>query len=269
MHRAGAGPMGRVLDLVIAVDSGAHHPLVTRVVVSPRRSPRLVDVHDLDVFDAESIVVAADARAVAGRSDGGVLELRDDELLLGRDVLDAQVIDLDGLRVARVADVVLEEREDGRLRVAGVDVGMGRVLSRLGLRSTGERRGEQFIDWHDLHLTSPRGHDVQLAAPRSAVHRLDAVGLASLLERLDVESATEVLSVVPPEHAAAAIASIHHHTAERLLRALPAPSARRILAHMPHPHRPAWEQRMSRHRPLRGRRFHRTKGWRRHPRSSS
>ena len=257
-----------MLDLVIAINSGEHHPLVSRVLVGPRSDARLVDQHDLSRFDEVAISTAPDARPVPIPREYGAIVLRDDELLLCRDVLDAQVVDLDGHRVARVADVVLERREDGRLRVAGVDVGVGRVLSRLGLRSTGERRGEQFIDWHDLHLTSPRGHDVQLAAPRSAVHRLDAIDLARLLERLDVESGVEVLSAVPPEHAAAAIVSIHHHVGERLLRTLPEHEARHILAHVPHPHRPIWERRLTRQRPLRGRRFHRTKGWRRHPRSA-
>lgn len=269
MQRSDGEDLGRVLDLVVAIDSGEHHPLVTRVVIGTTRAPGLVDAHDLDAFDVGSIVVAAGARVVPSRVDHGSFDLRDDELLLCRDVLDSQLVDLDGHRLARVADVALEEMDDGRLRVGGVDVGLGRVLERLHLHRAAEHRGEEFIDWHDLHLASPRGHDVQLAAPRSAVHRLDAAGLALLLERLDVESGTEVLTNVPAETAAAAIVSAHHRTGERLLRALPRETARRIVRHMPHPHGAHWEQRLSRRRPLRGRRFHRTKGWRRDHRSRS
>ena len=261
---AGGAAIGRVSDLVIAIDTGEHRPLVTRIVVGSGRRARLVDVHDLERFDDAAIVLARSARPVVARRDRGVLSLRDDELLLGRDVLDTQVVDLEGHRLARVADLALDRREDGRLRIVGVDVGVGRVLARLGMRRTGERRGERFIGWDDLHLASPRGHDVQLAAPRTAVHRLDAAGLAALLERLDVESGTEVLSAVPTEQAAAALVSGRHRTGERLLRALPRDTAHRIVGSIPHPHRPHWEAHLSRQRALRGRRFHRFAGWRRH-----
>lgn len=266
--RVDGDEIGRVLDLVVAIDTGEHHPLVTRLLVGPRSAPHLIDHHDLHRFDDDAILVEHAARPVPVPRDHGTLELRDDELLLGRDVLDTQVIDIDGHRVARVADIAFHVREDGRLRVAGVDVGIGRVLDRLGLHRTGAHRGDRFIDWDDLHLASARGHDLQLAAPRSAVHRLDAADLAALLERLDVESGTEVLSAVPPATAAAAIVSGHHHTGERLLRSMPTDSASHIVRHMPEPHGEHWSTRLSRRRPLRGRRFHRTKGWRRHHRDA-
>ena len=45
--------------------------------------------------------------------------LRDDELLLLRDVLDTQVVDVVGQRLARVADVVLTRTADDRLELGG------------------------------------------------------------------------------------------------------------------------------------------------------
>lgn len=53
-------------------------------------------------------------------------------LLLGRDVLDTQVFDIAGKRLARVGDVRLEE-DQGTLRAVGVEVGVGAVMRRLGL----------------------------------------------------------------------------------------------------------------------------------------
>lgn len=259
--------LGRVSDLIIAIDTGEHRPLVTRLVIGSGRRIRLVDVHDLDHFDDDTIVLRSEARPVDAHRERGALALRNDELLLWRDVLDTQVVDLEGHRLARVADLALEQSDHGRLRVAGVDVGIGRVLTRLGLRHIGERRGERFIGWDDLHLTSSRGHDVQLAAPRAAVHRLDPAGLAALLERLDLESGTEVLRAVPARRAAEAIVSGHHRTGERLLRALPLETAHRIVGAIPHPHRRHWEAHLTRQRALRGRRFHRLRGWRRHHRA--
>ena len=115
---------------------------------------------------------------------------------MARDVLDTQVVDVAGQRLARVADVVLALAGGaggaGRtgLEVVGVEVGFGAVLRRLGLRRMTPARTEDVVAWSDLHLTSERGHTVQLAAARSAVHRLDARGLAALVSRVDTDSAS-------------------------------------------------------------------------------
>ena len=78
-----------------------------------------------------------------------------------------------------------------------------RVLRRL--RLGGRTVGEDMVAWSDLHLTSERGHQVQLATPRAAVHRLDARGLAALVSRVDVDTANEILASRDPRVAAAAV----------------------------------------------------------------
>ena len=90
--------------------------------------------------------------------------------------IDTQIVDVVGQRLARVADVVLTRTADDRLELVGAEVGFGGVLRRLGLRRLAARDGEDCVAWTDLHLTSERGHAVQLATPRSAVHHLDAAG---------------------------------------------------------------------------------------------
>ena len=123
--------------------------------------------------------------------------------------------------MARVADVVLNRCADSRLELVGVEVGFGAVLRRLRLRRLASHAGEDVVAWTDLHLTSERGHAVQLATPRSAVHHLDAAGLAALISRLDIESATEVLAVREPHIAADAVRTAHPAVGERILRAMP------------------------------------------------
>lgn len=261
MIDAGGGRIGRVVDLVVAIDTGEHHPVVTRLLIGRHRPTMVVERLDVDDDDEGPIRLTPAARPTIVTGDDAPAVLHGDEVLLCRDVLDTQVVDLDGHRVARVADVALDRRADGSLHVVGVDVGIGRLLARFGIHRDGAL--DRFIDWDDLHLASRRGHDAQLAAPRTAVHRLDAAGLADLVERLDTISGSQVLASVTPERAAAALEHGHHHTGERLLRALPTETAHRILSHLPHPRRHHWESHLRRQRALRGRRFHRTKGWRR------
>ena len=141
------------------------------------------------------LVLAVDAADTESYTVDNVTEaLGEHEILLVRDVLDTQVVDVVGSRLARVADVVLARTAEGRLELLGVEVGFGGVLRRLRLAAL-VRSGEDIVAWSDLHLTSERGHAVQLGTPRSAVHHLNARGLAELVSRVDTESATEILAV--------------------------------------------------------------------------
>src|SRR4029079_4709694 len=132
---------------------------------------------------------------------------------------------------------------------------------RLGLRRLAACADEDIVAWTDLHLTSERGHAVQLATPRSAVHHLDAVGLAALITRLDMESAREVLAVRGPRVAADAIRAAHPIVGERVLRAMPDEAAEQIVAAMPVERATRCRSRIARARVLLGRRFIRSHVW--------
>lgn len=118
----------------------------------------------------------------------GELPLGEGELLLGRDVLDTQVVDIAGLRLARVGDILLTRLPDDRLEVGAVDVGFGSICRRLGLSWPAEHMNEEPLGWGSIHLTSARGHQVQLVTSKAAMHRLDGQELAALLSRLSVAS---------------------------------------------------------------------------------
>ena len=147
-----------------------------------------------------------------------------------------------------------------RIELVGVEVGFGAVLRRLGLHRLARRARADVVGWTDLHLTSERGHAVQLATPRSAVHLLAARELAVLLSRLDTESAAEVLRVKDPDFAADVVREIHPVVGERAPRALPSTDAAEIVAAMPAVHATQWRRRLA-HLALRGRPFLRSHVW--------
>lgn len=227
--------LGRITDLTVRLDGGEPET-VTKMVL--RR-------------DGQTVL------APWGRPEVVADGLDADEILLHRDVLDTQVVDVVGQRLARVADVLLAPGDGEALRVVGVEVGFGGVLRRLGLPG-GPR---DVLAWGDLHLTSERGEAVQLSASRAAVHRLDPRGLAALVSRVDTDSATEILGTRDPALAAQAVRAAHPEVSERLLRAMPTHLAARILAAMPGEHARHWRRRLSRTPRLLGRRFLRSRVW--------
>ena len=257
---AGRGPViGRLIDLTVLLDDDHGPQLVEHLVVGRRGAPaQLLPWSAVARLEAGAPVLAAGATGTAVDAMAG------NEILLARDVLDTQVVDVAGQRLARVADVVLALAGGaggaGRtgLEVVGVEVGFGAVLRRLGLRRMTPARTEDVVAWSDLHLTSERGHTVQLAAARSAVHRLDARGLAALVSRVDTDSASEILAVKDPQAAAEVVAEAYPEIGERMLRAMLPSQADRIVAAMPAEHAGRWRARLGRPALL-GRRFGRSR----------
>lgn len=209
------GPVGRLADMTVRLDSNGSARLVDRVVLRLRGGRiALLPWSAVESFHVGRMVVAIEP---AGFESAGLsAALAPDEILLHRDVLDTQIIDVIGQRLARVADVVLGRTRGGRLELLGAEVGFTGVLRRLGLRRLPP--GEDIVAWSDLHLTSDRGHAVQLSTPRAAVHRLDARGLAALVSRVDVDAANEILAVSDPQVVADAVRVMHPEVAERIAR---------------------------------------------------
>lgn len=253
--------VGQLRDLTARL--GEAHPTVHRLAIgSRRRLSHLLPWSAVAAFERSAVMLrdvgSMDSFAIDGRS----IPLADDELLLGRDVLDTQIMDVVGHRLARVSDVLLTRLPDGRLELAAVDVGFGTVCGRLGLRWLRERFPERAVDWRDLHLTSDRGHDVQLATTVAAVHRLDAHALAELLTRLDLDSAADVIRTVGPERAAAAVARAHPEVSGRLLLALEPDHAASVIDELPSASGHHYRHLVISRSPLTRRRFMRMGGWR-------
>lgn len=99
---------------------------------------------DVADFERSGVVL----RRTAEELDRGARPA-EDELLLMRDVVDTQIVDVTGRRLVRAGDVNLERR-DRELLVAGVEVGGGSLLRRLGLRPLARRFSSRSLPWSDL-----------------------------------------------------------------------------------------------------------------------
>ena len=139
--------------------------------------------------------------------------MKEDDVLLSRDVLDKQIIDTDGARVVRVNDVELV-RVNGTIYVSNVDVSWLGILRRMGLVGLAHflsgRLKQKGISWDDVELMR---HDqsMQLRVPAERLHELHPADLADivsdlnrlesgqLLDTLDVQHLADTLEEVEPE----------------------------------------------------------------------
>lgn len=206
--------LGKLVDLT--VDVADDYPAVRRLAVGRRRRiTRYVDWVEVVSFEHDGIQIRSSGVGVPLE-----VGLGPHELALRRDVLDTQIIDVAGRRMARVSEVLLT-RTEVVLRVVAVDVSAAGVWRRLGIGRKGERGHEKAVDWADVHLTSTRGHALSLATKMAGVHRLGPQELASLVAWLPTVTAARILGAVEPETAAGALSASHPHVGARLLAAVP------------------------------------------------
>jgi sporulation protein YlmC with PRC-barrel domain len=142
--------VGLLDDIVVRWDSGDPHPPLSGAVVRVRRKQTFVS-------EATIAALMPDCLRL-----GGPLELRPPErqpglVALAHDVLDRQIVDVDGTEIVRVSDLVLG-RLPGGMCLVGADVSARTFLRRLGPASLRRRVAvERVFDWASVAAFSVRG----------------------------------------------------------------------------------------------------------------
>jgi CBS domain-containing protein len=170
---------------------------------------------------------------------------RDGEVLLARDVLDKQLIDVDGKRVVRVNDVQLIEAA-GDLRVTGADVSLQGLYRRLAPGGFfGTRKPVEVLDWADVGYLATDAATVQLKSSSGKLARLHPVEIARLaealsyhhgfevVESLDDETAAETLEEMPAERQARIIGNMDGERAADILEWMSPDEAADVLGDLP------------------------------------
>jgi magnesium transporter len=141
------------------------------------------------------------------RLNSDILDLRpfarrEGEVLLARDVLDKQLIDVDGKRVVRVNDVQLVEAGQ-EFRVTGADVSLQGLWRRLAPKGfAGAGRTVEVIDWADVGYLATNAAGVQLKSSSDKLSRLHPVEIARLAEALSYHHGSEIVESLDDETAA-------------------------------------------------------------------
>ena len=159
---------------------------------------------------------------------------RDGEVLLGKDVLDNQLIDVDGKRVVRVNDVQLIET-GGDWRVSGADVSLQGFVRRLMPKGFyGSDRVVEVIDWADVGYlaTDTATVTVQLKSSKDKLSRLHPVEIAQLAESLSPIHRTEVVESLDDEFAADTLEEMSTEVQARILEDMDEERAADILEEM-------------------------------------
>src|SRR5258706_318964 len=170
---------------------------------------------------------------------------RDGEVLLARDVLDKQLIDVDGKRVVRVNDVQIIEAAN-EWHVTGADVSFAGLWRRLApARFLRSDRPVEVIDWADVGYLATDAATVQLKSHRGKLARLHPVEIARLaeafsyaqgaeiVESLDDDTAAETLEEMAAERQAQILGDMDEERAADILERMSPDEAADVLGDLP------------------------------------
>ncbi|MEI6778484.1 MAG: CBS domain-containing protein [Chloroflexales bacterium] len=216
-------PLGTLDDLVIRMEEGPY-PSVTGLVVRAGRRRFFVPANQLRELSGVALLSSA-------RVDLKQFQRREDEVLLGRDVLDHQIIDIAGHRVVRVNDIQITQ-VDANFRVVGVDTSLKAIVRRAGPRALADRIvGGQIIDWADLHYlagTAP----VRLKVSYDRLAELHPVDLARIVDALSLRESATIVAALDDETVAETLEEVSDSRLADLIEGMDQERAADILEEM-------------------------------------
>ncbi len=157
---------------------------------------------------------------------------RPGESLLDADVLDHQIVDVDGLQVVRSSDLYLAPL-DKEIRVVGVDISFVSFLRRLFPSLIARRpTPEHVLDWAMVASLTDSTGVVRTSSSKSALSQLRPADIADLIEDLAGREQGALIEMLDPDLAADALEEMEDDELESLLRGLPAERSAELLALM-------------------------------------
>jgi len=161
-------------------------------------------------------------------------------LLLARDLLDRQIVDLHGNRVVRVNDLQLAQF-NSHLRLTGVDVSQKALLRRLGLEKTvsrllkavGGNLPERTIPWNFVAPLDIQQHDLKLTVTRSQLMELHPPDIADIIEQLEPHHRERLLDLLGELTAAQSLSEVERGLQADVIEDLSETRASNLLEIMP------------------------------------
>jgi CBS domain-containing protein len=189
-------------------------------------------------WEAVRVLSAAGVSLSSSRLDLRPFARRDGELMVARDVMDRQVVDVAGRRVVRVNDVQLapDPLHPGGWRVAAADVSFGgfvaRVLPKAFAGSVLHRLPPLSIPWDQVEFFASDVPGVKLRVEHTALARMHPVDIAALIEELSYRQGEEVLTALDEPMAADVVENLPAELQSAVLITLPDEKAGDILDEM-------------------------------------
>jgi magnesium transporter len=231
--------IGVIKDLLVSSLPSGHndpgHQLVTGVKLRVKKEMYCYSFNSFRVVKA---------REMLNVSCSELIELGSEEvengLLLVENILDKQIVDLNGRKLVRVNDVRLATLPAGTFAIA-VDIGIEGLLRRIGIAIPIKRIlslfkiniPAKFILWDDVQAIDYSNLNIRLSKSYAKLHTLHPSDIADILEDLGKKSSMSVFSSLDEEKAADVLEELETHAQIHIVENLPVNKAADVLEKMP------------------------------------
>ncbi len=168
------------------------------------------------------------------------LSLPENILYLRKNILDRQIVDIDGKKVVRVNDLRLATLSNGTYAIA-VDVGFEGLLRRLGiakiikylLKPFGAAIPSKLILWEEVETIDYPGSGIKLSKTHTKLNTLHPSDLADIIEELDMKTQAAVFASLDDEKAADVLEELESDAQVNVIESMSVEKAADMLEMLP------------------------------------
>jgi magnesium transporter len=161
-------------------------------------------------------------------------------LVIGKNILDKQIVDIDGRKLVRVNDIRLVMISTGTFIIA-VDVGVEGLFRRLSIakplnkliKPFGRNLPSNLILWDDVATINFENGGIKLSKTQEKLSTLHPSDLADIIEDLDRQAQLAVFNSLNEEQAADVLEEMETDAQVSLLENMPKEKAADVLEKMP------------------------------------
>jgi len=162
--------------------------------------------------------------------------MKEREVLVG-DILDKQVIDVDGVKIVRVNDVILG-KVDNKLSIVAVSVGALSLMRRLGFgKITGlvsSKIKENIIPWKSVERLEPEVHDLHLKLQKNKIADLHPEDIADIMEDLTHTERILIFNSLNTQKAAKTLIKAGENVQDSVLKSFKIEKVKELLENIPY-----------------------------------
>ncbi len=226
--------IGHVKDIVI--EQGEQFPKVIGLLIKfdKDKKEKILLMNEINVIGKRYISTKSAKDSIAFATS------RDGEVLLQRDVMDKQIVDIHGSKVVRVNDLRLTKIADD-IRLIGADVGMKGIIRRLKIGKfiyplmtfMKFSLKDELIGWNFVEPLQTDASRLKLVVPYQGVSSLHPADIANIISQVHTDEKTAIFESLSTETAAEALHELEPRIQAFLIGALDTKKALNILEKMP------------------------------------
>jgi magnesium transporter len=236
-------PEGKILGvirdfLIDTTTQPAPEPIRPRVIAVKVRVGNDTRIYDFATFEVKKF--KRKLKVTCYEIHEATDEIKPNCLWLAENILDKQIVDINGRKLVRVNDVRMVMIPSGTYAIA-VDVGIEGLLRRIGIGGFIETALDpvnvsipgKMILWDDIETVDFSHSNIKLSKSSSKLRTLHPSDLADIIEDLDRATRTSVFASLDEEQAADVLEELEPKAQIEIAESLPVEKMADLLEKMP------------------------------------